>query len=316
MKILVYGGGAVGLGIAGALLKAGAEVDIIARNNTYLDLINEGLFVEGIFGEWCIPAGKFSVYKCISDSNKVYDFVLVAVKSNDSRSAAIDIYNACGKENTKIVLLQNGWGNFEIFSEYFNPENIYNGRVITGFSKPKPNTSKVTVHADDIHLGSLKNKLSADLIQLAEMIDRGGIPASCTENIEKDLWAKMLYNCSLNPVGAVFNATYGEIGDSKYLCSIMSDIIKEIFEIMKAGGYSTYWTTPEEYYEVLINKLIPPTSLHKSSTLQDIIAGKKTEIDALNGQILTIGEKFGIDVRVNKSIVNAIKYLENRNILK
>lgn len=71
----------------------------------------------------------------------------------------------------------------------------------------------------------------------------------------------------------------------------MKNIVDEIFEVMRAKGYKTYWENSEEYLKTFYEKLLPPTRGHYSSTLQDIRAGKRTEIDALNGQVVNLGKK-------------------------
>ncbi len=145
---------------------------------------------------------------------------------------------------------------------------------------------------------------------MTEAIDRGGIPCITTAEITKDLWAKMLYNCSLNPVGAIFGVNYGGLENSIHSKEIMRNIVDEIFEVMNINGYKTYWADGEEYLKTFYEKLLPPTRGHFSSTLQDIRAGKKTEIDALNGQIVKLGEEAGVNVKVNRTIVQMIKFME------
>jgi 2-dehydropantoate 2-reductase len=317
MKILIYGGGSVGLGIASSLLKAGEDIDIIARSETVALLRDEGLLRTGIFGEFHVLPHLFKCYASLKElpSNN-YDHILVCTKSYDSFDAAKDIskHPALFDKQTKIILFQNGWGNAETFISFFQKEKIYNARVITGFQRPNKNHVEITVHADAIHIGSLYvNDLSA-LEGLAASISKGGIPSEISNHIGKDLWGKMLYNCALNPLGAIFNVPYGVLGELEYGRRIMKSIVEEVFLVMEGAGYSTNWESADAYLAVFYEKLLPPTAEHESSMLQDIRANKRTEIEALNGAVVHLGEKLGIPVTCNSMACNMIKFMECRNI--
>ena len=312
MKVLVYAAGAVGLGIASCLIKAGAKVDIVARKETVYALRDKGLIRTGIFGEFKANPNSFGAWESADKlPSKEYDFILVCCKSFDTLKSAQDLSNHFSHKEIPIVLFQNGWGNAEIFTRFFKKHLIYNARVITGFERKEPNVVNITVHADDIRIGSIFNSDLSCIKPLCDYIKDGGIPCSISPHIEKDLWAKMLYNCLLNPLSAILKVSYGSLAENENTREIMNNIAKEIFEVMKRAGYSTYWDTVEEYLDVFYKKLIPPTSAHRSSTLQDIARGKKTEIDSLTGQIIRLAEKQGIDVPYNRSVYRMVKFLEN-----
>ena len=315
MRALIYGGGAVGLGIASCLLKAGQEVLICAREKTAALLRREGLIRTGMFGAVAARGGSFeAVSSLVEVSNKKFDYILVCTKSFDSEPAAEDIHAHRNllKDGGCIVLFQNGWGNAEIFTRLFSRETIYNARVITGFVRPKLNQVDITVHADAIHIGNLYSTDTAQIIPLCEAIAQGDIPCKAVSAIEKDLWAKMLFNCPLNALGAVFGVAYGTLGENEGTKKIMEMIISEVFLVMKAGKYSTYWHAPEEYIKLFYKELIPRTAEHYASTLQDLQAGKRTEIDALNGAIVALGEKYGVSVPANEIVYQMIKFMETQ----
>jgi 2-dehydropantoate 2-reductase len=313
MNILIYGGGAVGLGIASCLLKAGIKTDIITRQETITNLKKHGLLRTGIFGDYKADPADFDCFAEIENSSfNNYTHVLVCTKSFDTENAAKNIYENRIRltDNSVIILFQNGWGNAEIFCKSFPENRVYNARVITGFIRPEPNHVKVTVHADSVHIGSLFGHDAQFLEELSSSISSGGLPCEITETVEKDLWAKMLYNCALNPLGAVLKVPYGKLGEKNESREIMESIIKEIYVVMKKAGYSTYKETAEEYSELFYNKLLPPTAEHESSMLQDLRAGKRTEIDGLCGAVLKLAEKYNIEVPYNRIIFNLIKSME------
>jgi 2-dehydropantoate 2-reductase len=312
MEALIYGGGAVGLGIASCLVKAGQEVAICAREETTSLLRQEGLIRTGMFGSVSIKGSDCEAVSSLDEVSNKFDYILVCTKSFDSEPAAEDIsaHRDMLKERGCLVLFQNGWGNTEIFTRLFPQETVYNARVITGFVRPQLNQVDITVHADAIHIGNLYSPDTATVIPLCKAIAQGDIPCIAVSEIEKDLWAKMLFNCPLNALGAIFGVPYGTLGERAESRKIMEQIIREVFAVIKAGGYSTYWQTPEEYSTLFYKELIPRTAEHHASTLQDLQAGKRTEIDALNGAIVELGKKHGVAVPANETVYHMIKFME------
>lgn len=316
MKAIIYGGGAVGLGIASFLLKSKNQVDVIARRNTVLALRKYGLVRTGIWGDYSAEASAFGSYVSLKEiGENDYHYILVCTKSFDSFEAAKDLsqYDSLFGKKTKIVLFQNGWGNAEIFQSFFEKEKIYNARVITGFRRPKANEVTITVHADSIHIGSLFNEDLVCIEDLCRSIDKGGIPCEATNEIEKDLWAKMLYNCALNPLGAILDVPYGVLAEHESSRIIMKGIVEEVFEVIKASGHQTHWQSPNDFLDVFYKQLVPDTAEHKSSTLQDILAKKKTEIDALNGAVIKLADKHEVHVPYNSAVYNIVKFIEAKN---
>ena len=313
MAVLIYGGGAVGLGIASCLLKAKQDVTIVTRPETAARLQTDGFSRTGIFGDLDVEAGGFGVVTTIDElEHQRFEHVLVCIKSFNSENAARDIHahrdllSASGC----IVLFQNGWGNAEIFSQFFAREMVYNARVITGFRRLDLNRVEVTVHADAIHVGSLYAGDLGRVVTLCDAINQGGIPCKATRQIEKDLWAKMLFNCPLNALGAILGVSYGALGESEWARRAMNLIIDEIFMVMEAAGYRTHWDSARTYQTAFYGTLIPSTAEHFSSTLQDLQAGKRTEIDALNGAVVALGKAYGVAVPANELVCQLIKFLE------
>jgi len=210
------------------------------------------------------------------------------------------------------VLFQNGWGNAEAFCCFFEKEKIYNARVITGFQRQKPNEVKVTVHAESIHIGSLFGESLNAIADLCESIDKGDIPCRPAEEIGKDIWAKMLYNCALNPLGAILDVPYGTLAEHESTRKIMNGIAGEVFDVMTSAGYRTHWPDVDKFLAVFYGKLVPDTAEHKSSTLQDIAAQKRTEIDALNGAVVKLAADSNIDVPYNSVVYNIVKFIEGK----
>jgi 2-dehydropantoate 2-reductase len=149
IRVLIYGGGAVGLGVASCLLHSGHEVDILARPETVAALESGGLIRRGFRPGHAKP-GTFRCYKSLDEAcSGPYDFILICTKSYDSPAVARELggQRTCTDSTAKLVLFQNGWGNAEVFAGRFDKSRIFNARVITGFHKHRP-SNQITVHAD------------------------------------------------------------------------------------------------------------------------------------------------------------------------
>ena len=313
IKVLVLGAGAVGLGLSSFLLQSNCSVTLVGRKDTVSLLRGKGLSRIGIFGELCSPPESFNAFSSLNDvSSGHYDFILVCTKSFDTETVGRQLVQFWKFGSAKIILCQNGWGNAEEFSKILPERHIFNARVITGFIRPELNKVDVTVHAQPVHLGSLFAGELKGLNRLAQAIDEGGLPCTVTQDIAKDLWAKMLYNCSLNAMGAILEVPYGFLGEKESARKIMGGIIEEVFVVMQALNYKTHWRNARDYLEEFYGKLLPNTYEHESSMLQDLRAGKTTEIEAINGVIVGEGIKRNIKVPFNVLIYNLIRFLQDK----
>ncbi len=315
MRVVVYGAGAVGLGIASCLLKSGCHVYLVGRKNTVEALSSAGLSRTGLFGDFSAGAGTFWAETSLAElPAEDFDFILVCTKSFDSAAAAEDLAGHWDRtgQNAKLVLLQNGWGNAEIFRQRFEPEAIYSARVITGFHRHKPNEVEITVHADAVHIGSLFASDLSGIDELCRVISNGDLPCEPTEHIAKDLWAKMLYNCALNPLGAILKVPYGALAEQATTRELMEQIIKEVFQVLTKAGYETHWPEPQGFIEAFYGHLVPDTAQHESSMLQDMMSGRRTEIDALTGAVLSLAKQHGLEVPHNRAMYGLIKFAESR----
>ena len=185
-------------------------------------------------------------------------------------------------------------------------------RVYTGFQRRGPNRVEITVHAEPIRIGSLYGADLAPLRALCAAITRGGVPCETSDDIEGELWSKMLYNCSLNPLGALIGVAYGELAQYPETRSILEAVIAEIFALLDATGRRTRWRDAAEYLEIFWNELLPPTAAHESSMLQDLRAGRRTEVEALNGAVVELAREHGLEMPVNRALLELIRAREQQ----
>ncbi len=315
MNILIIGAGALGIGVGTNLANSGCNVDFFARGENKTAIEREGISRTGWFGEISVPAGSvraFDNYEALPENN--YDYVIISTKTiaNNEVSRQLNANRDCLAPNGKIVFMQNGLGYEKPFLEYFSKDKLYHSRVITGFKKDKPNVSVVTAHQAPILIGSLYGYDNHAVEPLAEAINASGIPAQTDIEIGKAIWAKLIYNTTLNPIGAILGLSYGELTDSKYARPVMDKLIEETFCIMKASGGETYWNDADEYKRVLFEEMIPVTYNHRSSTLQDIEKKQKTEMDTLTGILLQLAEEHEISAPTHWMIYSMVKALEEK----
>lgn len=314
MNVLVIGAGAVGIGLAASILSQNADVSIYARGKTAEAIRENGIERCGLFRHYSFSSDEVNVYTDYEDMPKdKFDYVFITSKTtaNHDISQKLKQHEDILKDNFKIIIFQNGFGNDEAYLRFFNKSKVFSARVITGFSRPERHISEVTVYTEPIQIGSLQKENPKDLQIIADMITASGIKCEVTDEVDKYLWAKMLYNCALNPLGAILDVNYGKLTENEYSIEIMNNIIDEIFEVIKASEYETFWDNPEDYKDLFYSKLVPDTYNHFSSTHQDIKRNIKTEIDSLNGKVIQLSERYDIDVPTNRIIYNMIKSVEN-----
>jgi 2-dehydropantoate 2-reductase len=314
MDVLIVGAGAVGLGLGSFLLETGASTHLVGRPATCAALAAHGLHRSGIFGTYLATADRFRAASSLAELPVApYDYILVCTKSFDSESTAVQLAASAvaGSDECPIVLCQNGWGNAEVFTRHFPQQRIFNARVITGFARTEPHQVALTVHADAIRMGSLFHTGQAVLEPLCAALTAAGLPAETTPTIERDLWAKMLYNCCLNPLGAILEVPYGHLGDVAPTRAIMEQVAAEVFRVMERAGYHTHWERVAEFLDAFYGQMLPPTSAHESSMLQDVRAERQTEIDALCGAVVRLGAQLKVTTPANALLQQLILFKQN-----
>jgi len=313
MKILVLGAGAIGSVFGGLLAQGGNSVCLVGRK-PHLDAIkHKGLLIEGIWGTHRV--NSLSCYESLSDLKShvplTFDVILLCVKSYDTEGILRELLTHY-HEPCPVISLQNGLGNIETIEKLLGKEKTIGGRVIFGVEFVEPGGVRVTVSADKTVIGGLPVGVQKDFVKsLASEFTASNIPADITDDIQRYIWGKVIYNCALNGPASLLNVHYGALLSSESSKHIMTKIVEEIFAVMLHRNIVLDWSTPEEYQHVLFNSLIPLTFKHHPSMLQDIMRHKRTEIDALNGAIVEMAGKEGTDVPFNWAVTQFVKAKEN-----
>ena len=313
-RILILGAGAVGLALGSGLHAAGRRIHFVTGGRVPAHTITtHGIQRVGILGEMRVPPEAVEVSPRLADLPDFdFDSVLVCTKTTANPEVARDLATAWGKfpRPPRLVVCQNGWGNAETYAEALDPQYVASASILTGFRRNRMHEVEVTVHARAIQIGRLFSRKVADLEPLCAALCAGGIPCETSTTIEADLGAKLLYNCLLNPLGALANVPYGRLGESPPTRALMEAVAREIFNVLDAGGLQTHWASAESYLEVFYRDLLPPTAGHESSMLQDLRAGRPTEIDALSGAVTRLGRELGVATPINAALVALIHAAE------
>lgn len=316
MKTVIVGAGGVGLALASCLHASGHALHLIVRDDGREHPIEaEGITRRGLLGTRRVPREAIRVSRDLRAlADTAPDHLLVCTKTTAIPELAAslgEVWPSLGSEPA-VLLCQNGWGSAERFAARMPRDRVFNARIITGFNRVSACEVDVTVHAEAIHVGSLFGESVERVRLLAEAIDHGGIPCRTSDCIEADLLGKLLYNCLLNPLGALVGVAYGELGKSSETRHVMESVAEEIFAVLAAAGRRTHWSGADEYLELFYRELLPATALHPSSMLQDLSAGRPTEIDALNGAVLRMGAAHDVAAPVNAALTRLIHAAEAR----
>jgi len=314
MRILIYGAGAVGQALGCMLAAAGEQVSLILRPRFLEAIRRQGLSVKGIFGSYHVSAHDISLYVGVSDipRDSRFDYIIITTKAYDTLRAA-EALSVLPDQNFIAVSMQNGCGNLETILSFFGEQRSLAARVITGFEIAEPALVTITVTADAVQIGGNEDgAVPESAARLAEAIDRAGLPCRSTPHVRQHLFAKLLYNCALNPLGAILGVHYGALGENRDTREIMKRVITETFAVIEAMQAKTLWQRPEEYLDFFYNKQIPATFNHRPSMLQDLEAGKPTEVEALTGYVSIKGKEFDIVTPVCDTLSALIRFREGQ----
>jgi len=126
------------------------------------------------------------------------------------------------------------------------------------------------------------------------------------------IWTKLLYNVALNPLGALFELSYGELAADPCLRAIMDDVISEAFAVARVLKVDLPFADDREYRETFYGKLVPATESHRPTMLYDLKNRGRTDIESLNGKIVELAERSGLKAPVNFTLVRQIHAAERK----
>ncbi|MDI6847195.1 MAG: 2-dehydropantoate 2-reductase [Candidatus Bathyarchaeia archaeon] len=292
-KIFVLGAGAIG-SIYGALLSKRNDVTLIG-NKTHVNAVNsKGLSISGDINEVFHLKADTEIREIPEKT-----LIILTTKAYDSANAIEGIKKLL-KRDTVILILQNGLGNEEIVKRAVG-DKAKILRATTAMAAEFFEPRKIRFWSGET---IIEQDEAAE--KIAEIFNKCMLKTSLSNDITKEVWNKLVVNCVINPLTALFHVRNCEIiADS--LKSVRHEIVKECVEVGKAEEISF----PEDLEEKIDKKISSYTNF--SSMCQDIMKGKRTEIDFLNGKVVELGRKHHISTLVNETLVCFIKFLEEKN---
>ena len=306
-EILVAGAGALGSVVGGLLAAAGWPVTLLGRAAHMEAIGASGLAIDGLFGTHRVRG-----LGCATDPTRLdgpYAAVFLTVKAYDTAAMAAAVAPRLARDGF-LLSLQNGLGNVEAAERAVGGERVLGARVIFGSELVAPGHARVTVYADPVLIGSPDpgdTRRRDAAARWAAELSAAGIPAKLTGALMAELWAKVLYNAALNPLGALLGVRYGDLPADRDTRMIMDAVIEEAFAVARAEGVELAWPDAAAYRDVFYGRLVPSTAAHRSSMLQDIERGRPTEIDAINGQVAARGAVHGVPTPVNATLARLIR---------
>ncbi|MGE4413644.1 MAG: ketopantoate reductase family protein [Candidatus Caldatribacteriota bacterium] len=302
MKITIVGAGAMGSLFGGLLAESGNEVLLIDIWQEHVDAINnKGLWIEGLSGD------RFIKIKAATKASKTggsSDLLIVFVKSYHTETAAKNISSLVG-ENTAILTLQNGLGNFEILSDILGYQKVVAGTTSYGATILGPGRVR---HAGvgPTAIGELDGKITPRLKEIAQLFNEAGIKTETTNNVIGLIWSKLLINVGINALGAILQVKNGALIRGEHTLKLQRVLLEEALEVARKKKIElTHQNMIEE-----VTQICEKTRDNLNSMLQDVLKKRKTEIDFINGAIVREGEKLNLSTPANQIITELIKALE------
>ena len=300
-RIAVVGAGAVGGYFGGMFARAGAPTVFIGRKH-FADAVNsKGLVLDKSEGQERITATATVDMSTVRDCS----LILFCVKANDTLATAKQMAPFVRPDAT-IVCLQNGVDNADQVLATANVA-VVPAAVYVAVSVPESGRVKHLARGDLI-IGPSSEKTT----ELADLFIRAGISCQISENIEGELWLKLLRNCALNAISALGHSRYGQIAQSEDAKQLMQDIVDEVLAVARAARVVMPGVHDRDSGMAAAMEIATQMTDAFSSTAQDLNRGRPTEIDALNGYIARRGAALGVPVPVNHALFTLVKLVEKQ----
>ncbi len=302
MKAGIVGAGALGSLFAHIFQRAGIPFSIYEKDNAVVEAINSnGLaLTENGVSDTIHPIIN-SKPGILSDA----DIILLFVKSYSTGDAVESIKHAI-KNDSVIVSLQNGLGNYEAIARHIDENRIVLGTTTIGATKTGL-SSVVMGGKGGITIGSV----SADSVEAADLLfSKTGFPLHRIFNPHIAVWKKAIINAGINPIASILDIRNGEILESEYAMRLQEKAVEEAVESAKAAGINIDYTAMLDE----VRDVCAKTSANVCSMLQDIRNKRRTEIDSINGVIMESAAKSGILTPVTETLYLLVKGLEAKTV--
>lgn len=300
-RIAVVGAGAVGGYFGGMLARAGAPVVMIGRAAFVEAVKKNGLLLDTLQFKESVRVEAASELDAVRGA----DIVLFCVKTTDNAATAQAIAPLLSADAI-VASMQNGVDNAE---QILAASGIHALRTVVYVAASAPAPGQIKhVGRGDLVVGPRDARAE----RFAALFERAGVGCRISDNIEGEQWAKLTWNCALNAVSALGHAKYGQIAASKDAQKVVETVVYEVLAVAKAAGIKPPGLEDPQAALAGAFKIATQMAEALSSTAQDMLRGKRTEIDSLNGYIARRGAELGVATPVNHALYALVKLVEGR----
>jgi 2-dehydropantoate 2-reductase len=295
MHITVFGAGSLG-SFLGGRLSVKHHVGIIGRHSHINAIKQKGLRITGKTNLVAYP--KTSLQDC-----KNPELLILTVKAYDTKKALLDASPLIGP-HTSVLSLQNGFLNEKIIGDMIGSKKVIGGVTSHGVTLIRPGEINHTGLGDTV-IGEMDGRITPRIKKISAVFNKAGIQTKISHNITQELYIKTVVNAGINPITALFNCKNGELLTNPFLEQILELTCKEAVDIITSSSIPL----PSDIIK-RVKKVARCTSDNYSSMVQSIQCHKKTEIDQINGEIVTLAEKQDKQAPLNKMLTLFVKALE------
>ena len=323
MQILIVGIGALGGTIAARAIRTGLPVRLAARNTDSAKALGKsGLRVSGIGGG---VRADFIDVAAVKDYGKgdQFDLVLLATKAQDALEVAPQLVGLLAPEGVMLPI-QNG-GVARVLADRLGEDKILGGFSNLGATMVEPGVYEQK-NAGHLLIGELAGGVSERVERVARALGRA-IEVKVSSNLTGAIWSKLLINCSVTTLGAVCSQTMRQYMETEAGKKVFRRTYEEaLFAALAIGtrlerltvdpippGWPSNFAA-EEHYESWVEAVIAFYGDIKPSMLQDLERGRKTEVDFINGYVVTLGQASGVPVHMNATITGLVHQIERGDL--
>lgn len=320
MKTLIIGVGCIGGTIATVARSNGYDIEVVAHGEENAKLIEEnGFTITGVKGDRLV---KLKAYPDIESVEGTYDIVMIATKYQQMPELAEKSLRLL-KEDSIAVSLQNGLC-VETLAGIVGEDRAVGCMIGFGATMEKKNFVNVTT-SGEFYIGMLGGNKSEKLGYLKDMLSTV-YPTKISENINARLYSKLIINSCINAIAGVSGKNLGDILTDKTAKMTFLKIAREAMNVASAMNmkvpkygalldYNLLMLSDSKIWNTICGAVVAIVGKKnenvKPSTLQALEAGKKTEIDIMNGYISSLGKKYSVATPVNDKLTEMIKQIEN-----
>jgi len=296
LNIAVLGAGAVGCYHGGLLARAGHRVTLIGRPLHVQAIQAQGLRLQTLAFDETVRLAASTEPAAVAGA----DVVLFAVKSTDTLAAggAMRPHLAPG---AWVLCLQNGVSNAERLRAVLPDTEVAAAVVYVATEMAGPG------HLRHHGRGELVIEPSSRSTVVARVLTEAGIPTEVSDNVRGALWAKLTVNCAYNALSAVGQLPYGELVQRPGVVELMHDVVAECRAVAAADGVRL----PADV-DLAVRRIAQTMPTQYSSTAQDLMRGKPSEIDHLNGYVVQRGQALGVPTPANRALWVLLRLTESR----